>query len=212
LFVADVFASVSRKDQRAKGNCYLRGLMLDGRRKSIQAMAERLPDGNEQNLQQFVNQSTWDPLPVRRRIAERMVPQIGPDAWAVDDVSFPKDGKMSVAVAPQYCGALGKQANCQVAVSVHAVSDTASCPLQWRLFVPQEWAHTTRPADARRGSLRRSGTGRSGAWPWMSWTNWPVGVSSRRWWWPTPATGRTPTSATAWTAGASAMSWRSVQM
>ncbi|WP_097226691.1 IS701 family transposase [Streptomyces sp. OV198] len=140
LFVADVFASVPRKDQRAKGDCYLRGLMLDGRRKSIQAMAERLPDGNEQNLQQFVNQSSWDPVSVRRRIAERMVPQIGPDAWAVDDVSFPKDGNMSVAVARQYCGALGKQANCQVAVSVHAVSDTASCPLQWRLFVPEEWA------------------------------------------------------------------------
>ncbi|WP_307034582.1 IS701 family transposase [Streptomyces canus] len=140
LFVADVFASVSRKDQRAKGDCYLRGLMLDGRRKSIQPMAERLPDGNEQNLQQFVNQSTWDPVPVRRRIAQRMVPRIGPDAWVVDDVSFPKDGKMSVAVARQYCGALGKRANCQVAVSVHAVSDAASCPLQWRLFVPQEWA------------------------------------------------------------------------
>jgi SRSO17 transposase len=60
-FVADVFASVPRKDQRAKGDCYLRGLMLDGRRKSIQPMAERLPDGNEQNLQQFVNQSPWDP-------------------------------------------------------------------------------------------------------------------------------------------------------
>jgi SRSO17 transposase len=141
LFVADVFASVPRKDQRAKGDCYLRGLMLDGRRKSVQAMAERLPDGNEQNLQQFVNQSTWDPVPVRRRIAERMVGQIGPDAWAIDDVSFPKDGRMSVAVAPQYCGALGKRANCQVAVSVHAVSDTVSCPLQWRLFVPEEWAH-----------------------------------------------------------------------
>ncbi|MEU5637980.1 IS701 family transposase [Streptomyces rishiriensis] len=140
LFVADVFASVPRKDQRAKGNCYLRGLMTDGRRKSIQAMAARLPDGNEQNLQQFVNQSTWDPVPVRRRIAERMVPLIGPDAWAIDDVSFPKDGKMSVAVAHQYCGALGKQANCQVAVSVHAVTDAASVPLQWRLFVPQEWA------------------------------------------------------------------------
>jgi SRSO17 transposase len=140
LFVADVFASVPRKDQRAKGDCYLRGLMLDGRRKSIQPMAERLPDGNEQNLQQFVNQSPWDPVPVRRRIAERMVPRIGPDAWAVDDVSFPKDGKMSAAVARQYCGALGKRANCQVAVSVHAVSDTASCPLQWRLFVPEEWA------------------------------------------------------------------------
>ncbi|WP_307021619.1 IS701 family transposase [Streptomyces canus] len=140
LFVADVFASVPRKDQRAKSDCYLRGLMVDGRRKSIQAMAERLPDGNEQNLQQFVNQSTWDPMPVQRRIARRMVPRIGPDAWAVDDVSFPKDGRMSVAVAHQYCGALGKQANCQVAVSVHAVSDTASCPLQWRLFVPREWA------------------------------------------------------------------------
>ncbi|MDX3233646.1 transposase, partial [Streptomyces sp. ME19-01-6] len=97
-------------DQRAKGDCYLRGLMTDGRRKSIQAMAARLPDGNEQNLQQFVNQSTWDPVPVRRRIAERMVPQIGPNAWAVDDVSFPKDGRMSVGVAHQYCGALGKQA------------------------------------------------------------------------------------------------------
>jgi SRSO17 transposase len=73
LFVADVFSAVPRKDQRAKGDCYLRGLMTDGRRKSVQAMATRLPDGNEQNLQQFVNQSTWDPVPVRRRIAERMV-------------------------------------------------------------------------------------------------------------------------------------------
>ncbi|MFC4472878.1 IS701 family transposase, partial [Streptomyces xiangluensis] len=56
---------------------------------------------------------------------------------------FPKDGKMSVGVAHQYCGALGKQANCQVAVSVHAVSDAASCPLNWRLFLPREWAKDT---------------------------------------------------------------------
>src|SRR4051794_9964818 len=137
LYVADVFASVPRKDQRAKGDCYLRGLMLDGRRKSIQAMASRLPDGNEQNLQQFVNQSTWDPVPVQRRICERMLPLVNPTAWVIDDVSLPKDGRMSVAVAPQYCGALGKRANCQVAVSVHAASDTASCPLQWRLFLPK---------------------------------------------------------------------------
>ncbi|EFG03843.1 Putative IS701 family ISAzvi8-like transposase (plasmid) [Streptomyces clavuligerus] len=140
LLVADVLASVPRKDQRAKGDCYLRGLMLDGRRKSIQAMAERLPDGNEQNLQQFVNQSTWDPVPVQRRINERLLPLIRPLAWVIDDVSVPKDGRMSVGVAPQYCGALGKRANCQVAVSVHAASDTASCPLQWRLFLPGEWA------------------------------------------------------------------------
>src|SRR6476469_4869017 len=151
LFVADVFASVPRRDQRAKGDCYLRGLMLDGRRKSIDAMASRLPDGNTQNLQQFVSASTWDPVPVRRRMAERLLPLVGPDAWAVDDVSFPKDGRMSVAVAHQYCGALGKQANCQVAVSVHAVSDTASCPLQWRLFVPHEWAHD--PVRRRRTGI-----------------------------------------------------------
>ncbi|MET8783970.1 IS701 family transposase [Streptomyces sp. NPDC049097] len=146
LFVAEVFASVPRKDQRAKGDCYLRGLMLDGRRKSIQAMASRLPDGNEQNLQQFVNQSTWDPVPVQRRICERMLPLVEPTAWVIDDVSVPKDGRMSVAVAPQYCGALGKRANCQVAVSVHAATDTASCPLQWRLFLPKEW---TQDADRR---------------------------------------------------------------
>ncbi|MEU2718443.1 transposase [Streptomyces sp. NPDC007205] len=110
LFVADVFASIPRKDQRAKSDCYLRGLMMDGRRTSIQAMALRLPDGSEQDLRQLVNQSTWDPVPVRRRIAERLVPRIGPDAWAVDDVSLPKDGRVSVAVAHQYRGALGKQA------------------------------------------------------------------------------------------------------
>lgn len=138
-FVADVFASVPRKDQREKSDCYLRGLMLEGRRKSVQAMAGRLPDGNEQNLQQFVNQSPWDPVPVLRRIAERMVPVIEPDAWVVDDVSFPKDGRWSVAVARQWCGALGKESNCQVAVTVHAVTDHASCPLDWRLFVPAEW-------------------------------------------------------------------------
>jgi SRSO17 transposase len=114
--------------------------MLDGRRTSIQPMAERLPDGNEQNLQRFVNQSTWNLVPVRRRIVERMVPLIGSEAWVVDDVAFPHDGKMSVAVARPFCGALGKRANCQVALSVHAVSDAASCPLQWRLLVPQEWA------------------------------------------------------------------------
>ncbi|MER7521359.1 transposase, partial [Streptomyces sp. NPDC126499] len=109
-FVADVFASLPRRDQRRWGGCYLRGLMLDGRRKSIQPMAERLPDGNMQALQQFVNQSPWDPLPVRRRIAERLSEVIAPEVWVIDDVSFPKCGTASVGVARQYCGALGKRA------------------------------------------------------------------------------------------------------
>jgi SRSO17 transposase len=79
LFVADVFASVPRKDQRARGECYLRGLMLDGRRKSIQPMADRLPDGNMQALQQFVSQSPWQWTPVRRRIAERLIEVVRPE-------------------------------------------------------------------------------------------------------------------------------------
>ncbi|MER8226301.1 IS701 family transposase [Streptomyces sp. NPDC094143] len=139
-FVADVFGSLPRRDQRRWGECYLRGLMLDGRRKSIQPMAERLPDGNMQAPQQFVNQSPWDPLPVRRRIAERLCEAVSPEVWVVDDVSFPKCGTASVGVARQYCGALGKRANCQVAVSVHAATDTASCPLDWELFLSEEWA------------------------------------------------------------------------
>jgi hypothetical protein len=72
LHVATVFASAMRKDQQANGDCCLRGLMLDGRHKSLQAMASRLPDGTEQNLQQFVNQSTWNPVPVRDRVRVRL--------------------------------------------------------------------------------------------------------------------------------------------
>ncbi|MFI1106335.1 IS701 family transposase [Streptomyces melanogenes] len=148
LFVADVFASVQRKDQQAWGECYLRGLMLDGRRKSIQPMAERLPDGNMQALQQFVSQSPWDWFPVRRRIAQRLCEVIRPEVWVVDDVSFPKCGKASVGVARQYCGAVGKRANCQVAVSVHAATDAASCPLEWEVFLPEEWADDSRRRKA----------------------------------------------------------------
>ena len=86
--------------------------MPDGRRKSVQPMAERLPDGNMQALQQFVNQSPWDLLPVRRRIAQRLCEVVRPEVWVVDDVSFPKRGTASAGVARQYCGALGKRANC----------------------------------------------------------------------------------------------------
>ncbi|SCE30660.1 DDE superfamily endonuclease [Streptomyces sp. DvalAA-43] len=102
--------------------------MLDGRRKPVQPMAGRLPDGNVQALQQFVNQSPWDPLPVRRRIARRLSEAITTQVWVIDDVSFPKCGRSSAGVARQCCGALGKRTNCQVAVSVHAATDAASGP------------------------------------------------------------------------------------
>src|SRR5580692_8652915 len=117
----------------------VRGLMLDGKRKSIEPMAARLEDGDEQCLQQFVNQSPWDWRPVRRELAVRMSVEIEPEAWIVDDTGFPKFGKMSVGVARQYSGALGKVGNCQLGVSINAASEQASCPLDWRLFIPKEW-------------------------------------------------------------------------
>jgi SRSO17 transposase len=138
-FAAEIFEPIKRSDQRRWGEVYLRGLMLDGRRKSIEPMAERLPDGDEQCLQQFVNQSPWDWTQVRQRLAKRMQREIEPDAWIVDETGFPKFGRQSVGVARQYCGALGKVSNCQVGVSVNAATDEASCRLDWRLFLPAEW-------------------------------------------------------------------------
>ncbi|MFC9490884.1 IS701 family transposase, partial [Streptomyces hydrogenans] len=76
---------------------------------------------------------------------------ISPEVWVIDDVSFPKCGTASVGVARQYCGALGKRANCQVAVSVHAATDTGSCPLDWQLYLPQEW--TDEPDRCRRAGV-----------------------------------------------------------
>ncbi len=138
-FAGEMFCSMGRKDQRAWGEVYLRGLMLDGKRKSIEPMAARLPDGDEQCLQQFVNQSPWDWVAVRETLARRMSLEVGPEAWVIDDTGFLKFGKHSVGVARQYSGSLGKVGNCQVAVSVNAATDEASCPLDWRLFIPKEW-------------------------------------------------------------------------
>ncbi|HEX8863867.1 MAG TPA: IS701 family transposase [Actinomycetes bacterium] len=138
-FAADVFESLPRKDQRARGECYLRGLMLDGRRKSIEPMAQRLGEVHYQALHHFVATSPWDWRPVRRRLAERLVAALEPTVWVVDDTGFPKDAPHSVGVQRQYSGTLGKTGNCQLGVSVNAVTEQASCPLDWRLFVPASW-------------------------------------------------------------------------
>jgi SRSO17 transposase len=138
-FADDIFESLPRTDQRARGQCYLRGLLLDGRRKSIEPMAKRLGEVHYQALHHFVAASPWDPGPVRRRLAERLIGALGPTAWVVDDTGFPKDGPCSVGVQRQYTGTLGKRANCQLGVSVNAITEHASCPLDWRLFVPERW-------------------------------------------------------------------------
>jgi SRSO17 transposase len=103
-------------------------------------MAARL--GGEvhyQALHHFVQASPWDWRPVRRRLAERLVEELTPVAWAADDTGFPKDGDCSVGVQRQYSGTLGKVANCQLGVSVNVVTEQASCPLNWRLFLPAGW-------------------------------------------------------------------------
>src|SRR5665647_2136188 len=93
-FVDDVLASLPRSDQRAKGNLYLRGLMLDGRRKSMQPMGTRL-GVDYQQLQQFVSSSPWKVEPVQRVLVRRALELISPDAWVVDDTGFKKDGASS---------------------------------------------------------------------------------------------------------------------
>src|SRR5882672_9997816 len=89
-FAEVMYGSLGRCDQRAKGEQYVRGLLLEGRRKSIQPMAARLPDGDEQGLQQFITDSPWDDMPVRRRLARRMTAEIEPEGWVIDDTGLPK--------------------------------------------------------------------------------------------------------------------------
>ena len=139
-FAGEAFdGALVRSEQRKWSGVYLRGLMLDGKRKSIEPMAARLVDGDEQGLQQFVNQSPWDERIVRANLARRMVAEIAPVAWIIDDTGFVKKGRLSVGVARQYSGTLGRVDNCQVGVSVNAATDEASCPLDWRIFLPESW-------------------------------------------------------------------------
>jgi SRSO17 transposase len=146
---ADSFASEFPQARPAQwAGVYLQGLLIDGERKSIEPLSRRvnLPDDlavkdPDQALQQFVNQSPWDHEPVLRRyrsvLAETFASPQG--VFLFDDVSFPKQGKCSVGVQRQYCGALGKKANCQVAVSVHYVSPRGHYPLDLRLYLPEAW-------------------------------------------------------------------------
>ena len=139
-FLADVALSMGRKERRQHVEEYIRGLLMDGERKSIEPMANRLPDGDIQALQQFVNQSPWSSQEVRASLARKVEREFVPEAyWLIDEVSFPKQGKHSVGVARQYCGALGKTANCQVAVTLDLGSEESSTPLDWALYLPEQW-------------------------------------------------------------------------
>ena len=133
-FLAGVVPLLGRAERRHWATMYVRGLLLDGERKSIEPMAARLPGADVQALRQFVNQSPWAWTPVQEALTEQVVDRVLPEAvLIIDETSFPKQGTHSVGVARQYCGALGKTANCQVAVSVHLGTDAGCVPLVWKL-------------------------------------------------------------------------------
>jgi SRSO17 transposase len=147
---ADRFQDLFRYDaQFAWSGVYLRGLLEDGERKSIEPMAARVPrpmdlldiKDPEQALQQFVNQSPWDEQKVCKRYRSVMAQSLASPQgiFLIDDTGFPKQGKHSVGVQHQYCGQLGKKANCQVAVTVHYVGPEGHFPAALQLYLPKSW-------------------------------------------------------------------------
>jgi len=139
-FMTDVAVGLGRSEQRRCAGLYARGLLEAGARKSLEPIVARLgEDGDYEALQHFLADSPWDPGVIQRAVAERVAPQIGVEAWVIDDTGIPKDGKHSPGVKRQYSGTLGKIGNCQIAVSVHAVSERGTLPLDWALYLPEEW-------------------------------------------------------------------------
>jgi len=132
--------AVNRPVQLDNGRLYLRGLVEEGARKSLEPMVARLGgEADYESLQQFLAVSSWDPALVVKATAERVAPGIGLQAWVLDDTGFVKDGKRSPGVKRQYSGTLGKTGNCQIGVSLHAVGEKGTVPLGWALYLPEEW-------------------------------------------------------------------------
>jgi SRSO17 transposase len=140
-FGAEVLAeATNRPAQMANGGLYMRGLVEEGKRKSLEPMVARLGgEADYQSMQQFLTDSPWDPAAAVRAVAERVAPEIDVEAWVLDDTGFPKQGKGSPGVKRQYSGTLGKTGNCQVGVSLHAVGASGTAPLGWALYLPEEW-------------------------------------------------------------------------
>ena len=146
-YVEAMISALGHADRAAPFRSYCTGLLLPGDRKSIEPMAARMQPGRvqaaHQSLHHFVAKAEWSDDPVLAAVRERVLPIIarhGPiRALIVDDTGMPKKGRHSVGVARQYCGQLGKQDSCQVAVSLSAANEHASLPLAYRLYLPREW-------------------------------------------------------------------------
>ena len=136
-------------DRRVPMDNYTKGLMLPIERKSVEPMAARLAPGNvrqmHQSLHHIVAEAAWSDAAVLRQVRRQVLPAMTRKhtlaAWIVDDTGFPKKGTHSVGVARQYCGQLGKQDNCRVAVSVSLATEEASIPAAYQLYLPEAWAN-----------------------------------------------------------------------
>lgn len=147
-YVEGLVGVIGHADRARPLHDYCTGLILPGERKSVEPMAARTAPGRtaaqHQSLLHFVGVAPWSDETVLDKVRELVLPAIeahGPiEAWIVDDTAFPKQGRHSVGVRHQYCGQLGKQANCQVAVSLSIANHGASLPVAYRLYLPKEWA------------------------------------------------------------------------
>src|SRR3954447_13888409 len=140
--------TLGHADRRGPLRAYATGLLLPGERKSVEPMAARVDPARvgaaHQSLHHFVAKAGWDDaalLAAARAYALPALLEQGPvRAWIVDDTGLPKKGKLSVGVARQYCGQLGKRDNCQVAVTLSVATEQPSLPIAYRLYLPEAWA------------------------------------------------------------------------
>ncbi|WP_346017170.1 transposase [Pseudenhygromyxa sp. WMMC2535] len=150
-FLGYITHQMGRSERREALANYMRGLLLDGERKSMVPIAQRLaaaPGDSEairQRLQQAITIADWDEWELFRRLALRVEDKLpGLDAFVIDDTGFPKKGKHSVGVQRQYSGTMGRVDNCQVAASLHLASEAGGACIGMRLFLPEVWANDPR--------------------------------------------------------------------
>ena len=140
--------AAGHEDRHAPLKDYCKGLLLPGERKSIEPMAARLNPSNvqatRQSLHHLVAKAPWSDETLLDEVRHRVLPAMqkqGPVvAWIVDDTGFPKKGQHSVGVTRQYCGQVGKQENCRIAVSLSVATWSSSLPIAYCLYLPKEWA------------------------------------------------------------------------
>jgi len=147
-YVEELASVIGHADCVAPLEAYCIGLLLPCERKSVEPMAAITAparvSAQHQSLLHFVSQGGWSDEVILGKVRDMVVPEMerhGPiEAWIIDDTGFPKQGKHSVGVARQYCGRLGKQDNCQVAVMLSLANHHSSLPVAYRLYLPKEWA------------------------------------------------------------------------